>query len=210
MWHILGVHTVSESGISNYSMAFQNYLDGYKQIRVIFNKVAHVGSGDYQFNLRPAREMYGEWRTNASSAYGGGPRVDDNSSTATNLDAVNADGGFTQYGLAWSMRGTAGTANNYSCGFIDFFGGGSNDNPIAMWSFYNKVTSNNYNRYHTGASYQNVTDASSQGFGFNTQGEAENIDHNLGATFIILGLPRTDYHHKVEGDLPHKNSDADH
>ena len=209
MWHILGVHTLTESGVSRYSMQFQNYLDGYRHIRVIFNKLGHTGTGDLQINLNPAREMYGEIRTNANAAYGFGPRADDNSSTGTSADAVNADPGMTQYGLAWSIRGTGTIANNYSCGILDFFSGGTNDNPVAMWSFYNPLTSTNYNRYHTGASYQNVTDAAFQGFGLVTQSTAEDFDHNLGATFVILGLPRTDYHHKVEGDLPHKDTDGD-
>ena len=209
MWHILGTHTITESGITLYDVQFQNSLDLYKQIRVIFNKIGHTDTGDLQINLKPAREMYGEIRSNTTSAYGFGPRMDDNSSTGTSADAVNADPGMTQYGLAWSIRGTASVANNYTCGILDFFGGGSNDNPIAMWSFYNPLTSTNYNRYHTGASYQNTTDASFQGFGIQVQGATDAIDHSLGGTFIILGLPRTDYHHKIEGNLPHKNVDGD-
>ena len=208
MWHILGTHTIVEAGVIHYDVQFQNSMDTYSHIRVIFNKINHTDAGDLQINLKPARAMYGEVRANGSPAYGFGPRVDDNSSSATSADQVSADGGFTQYGLAWSMRGTGSIANNYTCGILDFFGGGSNDNPIAMWSFYNTITTTNYNRYHTGASYQNVTDASSQGFGITVQGSTDPIDHTIGGTFIILGLPKTDYHHKLEGDLPHDDVDG--
>tara|TARA_Y100000114_G_C11727382_1_gene311696 strand:+ start:330 stop:962 length:633 start_codon:yes stop_codon:yes gene_type:complete len=209
MWHILGTHTITESGITAYDVQFQNSLDLYKQIRVIFNKIGHTDTGDLQINLKPAREMYGEIRSNASAAYGFGPRADDNSSTGTSADAISADPGMTQYGLAWAMRGTASIANNYSCGILDFFNGGSNDNAIAMWSFYNPLTSTNYNRYHTGSSYQNAIDSSFNGFGIQVQGATDAFDSTLGGTFIILGLPRTDYHHKIEGNLPHKDVDGD-
>jgi|TARA_R100000482_G_scaffold60285_1_gene22038 hypothetical protein len=209
MWHILGVHTISESGVVQYDVQVQSAMDMYKHIRVIFNKIGHTDTGDLQINLLPNREMYGEIRANASVSYGFGPRVDDNSSSGSAADQVNADPGMTQYGLAWAMRGTAGIANNYTCGILDLFNGGTNDNAIAMWSFYNPLTSTNYNRYHTGASYQNATDASWAGFGIRVQGSTDAIDHNLGGTFVILGLPRTDYHHKLEGDLPQKNRDGD-
>lgn len=208
MWHILGVHEMTES-VADYNIQFPNSMNMYKHIRVIFYNLNHVAAGDYQINLKPARELYGELRSNAGAGYGFAIRVDDNSSTATNADAVNADPGLTQYGLAWSIRGTAGVANNYTCGILDFYNGGATHHPYAQWSFYNTITSTNYNRYSTGGSYQNISDGSFNGFGFNVHSNSANLDGTLGAKFIILGMPRNDFNHKMEHVLPHKNRDGD-
>jgi len=198
--HIVTTNNLVQSS-TIYEISFPVNFQLYRHYKVFYWNLNYKGSGNIQFNLRSTNEYRRETNQNASAGYGYTVRYDDNN--ANFHDVQTGDAGFSQYGGAWAIPGTAYDSDAYVCGILNVWGGASQDYPYADWTYYNDVTTTNYNRFVKGGGYQNILGQQTSGIAFAVHSSSDGFDETIGGKFVVLGTPHNKYGAKME----HRNRD---